>query len=97
MRLATLARRWHAHPAAVPRPEPGPPGVQEAAKRNRGSLQLRHVDAGSCNGCELEIASMFSPVYDAERFGMRLEDIVVATDEGPDRLNLADRSIAIVA
>ena len=38
----------------------------------RGSLQLRHVDAGSCNGCELEIASSFSPVYDGERYGLRL-------------------------
>ncbi len=38
----------------------------------RGSLQLRHVDAGSCNGCELEIISTFGPVYDAERFGARL-------------------------
>lgn len=37
-----------------------------------GSLQLRHVDAGSCNGCELEITSAFGPVYDAERFGSRL-------------------------
>lgn len=37
-----------------------------------GSLQLRHVDAGSCNGCELEITSTFAPVYDAERFGARL-------------------------
>ena len=37
-----------------------------------GSLQLRHVDAGSCNGCELEITSAFAPVYDAERFGARL-------------------------
>lgn len=37
-----------------------------------GSLQLRHVDAGSCNGCELEIASAFGPVYDAERVGARL-------------------------
>jgi formate hydrogenlyase subunit 7 len=37
-----------------------------------GSLQLRHVDAGSCNGCELEITGAFSPVYDAERFGARL-------------------------
>ena len=36
------------------------------------SLQLRHVDAGSCNGCELEIASVFGPVYDAERVGVRL-------------------------
>ena len=37
-----------------------------------GSLQLRHVDAGSCNGCELEITGAFSPVYDAERLGARL-------------------------
>ena len=37
-----------------------------------GSLQIRHVDAGSCNGCELEIASIFSPVYDAEQYGIRL-------------------------
>ena len=28
----------------------------------KGSLQLRHVDAGSCNGCELEISGAFSPV-----------------------------------
>ena len=40
--------------------------------RFRGSVQLRHVDAGSCNGCELEIASAFGLVYDAERFGARL-------------------------
>ncbi len=37
-----------------------------------GSLQLRHVDAGSCNGCELEITSAFGPVYDVERYGARL-------------------------
>ena len=40
--------------------------------RLRRSLQLRHVDAGSCNGCELEIASIFSPFYDAEQYGIRL-------------------------
>ena len=38
----------------------------------RGSLQLRHVDCGSCNGCEIEISAAFSSVYDAERFGARL-------------------------
>ena len=38
----------------------------------RGSLQVRHVDAGSCNGCEVEISGAFSPVYDAERYGARL-------------------------
>ena len=51
----------------------GPPlGNQTGPKELAGSLQLRHVDAGSCNGCELEIASAFGPVYDAERFGARL-------------------------
>src|SRR5665213_1882661 len=37
-----------------------------------GSLNVREVDAGSCNGCELEVVSAFGPVYDAERFGARL-------------------------
>lgn len=42
------------------------------AKTLRGSLQLRHVDAGSCNGCEIEIGTCFSPVYDGERYGVKL-------------------------
>lgn len=50
---------------------PPPPGPRSAA-RFPGSVQLRHVGAGSCNGCELEIASAFGPVYDAERYGARL-------------------------
>src|ERR1019366_7169567 len=58
---------------AIESPDVGSPRVDASAKRNRGSLQLRHVDAGTCNGCELEIASIFSPVYDAERFGIRIE------------------------
>jgi Ni,Fe-hydrogenase III small subunit len=33
---------------------------------------MRHIDAGSCNGCEMEIASIFSPYYDAEQYGIRL-------------------------
>lgn len=37
-----------------------------------GSVQLRHVDVGSCNGCELEIASAFGPHHDASRYGARL-------------------------
>ena len=59
-----------------------------------GSLQLRHVDAGSCNGCELEIASAFGPVYDASRFGARLvasprhADGLLVT--GPVARNMAD-------
>jgi len=38
----------------------------------RGALALRHVDAGSCNGCEIEISGCFSPVYDVERYGVKL-------------------------
>ena len=37
-----------------------------------GSVQIRHIDAGSCNGCEIEIGNAFGPVYDAERYGARL-------------------------
>jgi Ni,Fe-hydrogenase III small subunit len=43
-----------------------------AAPELGGSVQVRHVDAGSCNGCEMEIASAFGPVYDAGRYGARL-------------------------
>jgi Ni,Fe-hydrogenase III small subunit/formate hydrogenlyase subunit 6/NADH:ubiquinone oxidoreductase subunit I len=34
------------------------------------SLHIRQVDAGSCNGCEIEIVGLNSPVYDIERFGI---------------------------
>jgi Ni,Fe-hydrogenase III small subunit len=35
------------------------------------SLSIRHVDAGSCNGCELEIHALNNAFYDLERFGLR--------------------------
>jgi Ni,Fe-hydrogenase III small subunit len=35
------------------------------------ALAIRHVDAGSCNGCELEIHAMNGPYYNLERLGMR--------------------------
>lgn len=34
------------------------------------SLAIREVDAGSCNGCELEIGALNNPIYDIERFGV---------------------------
>jgi Ni,Fe-hydrogenase III small subunit len=34
-----------------------------------GSLAIRQIDAGSCNGCELEIQALNNPFYDIERFG----------------------------
>ncbi len=39
-------------------------------KRFGRSLHIREVDAGSCNGCEIEIVGLNSPIYDAERFGI---------------------------
>jgi Ni,Fe-hydrogenase III small subunit len=60
----------------------------------RGSVQVRHVDAGSCNGCEVEIGSAFGPVYDAERYGARLvasprhADVLLVT--GPVTRNMAE-------
>lgn len=38
----------------------------------KGSVTLRHVDAGSCNGCEIELSACFSPVYDIEQYGIAL-------------------------
>ena len=54
---------------APPRPAGDAPVV---ATELGGSVQIRHVDAGSCNGCEVEIGAAFGPVYDAERYGARL-------------------------
>ncbi|OBH42971.1 NADH-quinone oxidoreductase subunit B family protein [Mycobacterium mantenii] len=62
LRVGRIAEPAPAAPGQTIKP---PAGV-------RGSLQIRHVDAGSCNGCEVEIAGAFGPVYDAERFGARL-------------------------
>ena len=45
--------------------------IDVRAKRLFGrALAIREVDAGSCNGCEIEITGLTSPVYDAERFGI---------------------------
>src|SRR5262245_45103619 len=57
------------------------------------SLHIREVDAGSCNGCEVEIVGLNSPVYDIERFGIhfvaspRHADMLLAT--GPVTRNMA--------
>ena len=59
--------------------QPGPTLAESAARlreRIRGrlgrSLHVRQVDAGSCNGCELEIAATTNPLYDLERYGIHL-------------------------
>ena len=46
--------------------------LEASAQRRLGrSLAIRHVNAGSCNGCELEIQALTSIAYDLERFGLR--------------------------
>lgn len=59
----------------VAEPAPPAPPVEQRPPRAQqlgGSVQVRHVDAGSCNGCEVEIGAAFGPVYDADRYGARL-------------------------
>ncbi len=36
------------------------------------SLHIREVDAGSCNGCEVEVSALSNPIYDIERFGFHI-------------------------
>jgi len=43
---------------------------KEIAARFCGSLAIRMVDAGSCNGCELEMHAVNNSFYDIERFGI---------------------------
>lgn len=56
------------------------------------ALAIREVDAGSCNGCEIEITALSSPVYDSERFGIhfvaspRHADLLLVT--GPVTRNM---------
>jgi len=61
-------------------------------KRFRGSLAIRAVDAGSCNGCELEIHATNNCYYDIERYGIhftaspRFADMLLVT--GPVTRNM---------
>src|SRR5438105_14910913 len=43
----------------------------EVLERFHGSLTIRHVDAGSCNGCELEINALNNPYYNLEGLGIK--------------------------
>jgi Ni,Fe-hydrogenase III small subunit len=44
----------------------------EVRRLFRGSFKLRHLDAGSCNGCEAELGALLGPFYDLQRFGIDL-------------------------
>jgi Ni,Fe-hydrogenase III small subunit len=67
--------------------------ISEQTRRLLGrSLAIREVDAGSCNGCEIEITALTGPVYDSERFGIhfvaspRHADLLLVT--GPVTRNM---------
>jgi Ni,Fe-hydrogenase III small subunit len=69
--------------------------VEQAARRRLGrSLSIREVDAGSCNGCELEIHALGNAYYDLERFGLRFvasprhADVLLVT--GPVTKNMQE-------
>jgi Ni,Fe-hydrogenase III small subunit len=92
----SLARRiWRLGRATEPaRDTPDDPDATVAGSEAlAGSLNIREVDAGSCNGCELEVINAFGPVYDAERFGAKLvasprhADALLVT--GPVTVNMA--------
>ncbi len=61
------------------------------------SLHIREVDAGSCNGCEVEIVGLNSPIYDIERFGIhfvaspRHADMLLVTGPVTRNMELALR------
>jgi Ni,Fe-hydrogenase III small subunit len=69
--------------------------LDRAARRRLGrSLSIREVDAGSCNGCELEIHALNNAFYDLERFGLRFvasprhADVLMVT--GPVTRNMRE-------
>jgi Ni,Fe-hydrogenase III small subunit len=95
--LGKIRRTGRIAEPALPSPLESPgqaAGETSAGIGFRGSIQVRHVDAGSCNGCEIEIASAFGPVYDLERYGVRLvasprhADVLLVT--GPVTHNMRD-------
>ncbi len=66
---------------------------ESLARPDRGrSLAIRHVDAGSCNGCEHELTLASSPYYDLQRFGLgivaspRHADVLLVTGAVTSRM-----------
>jgi Ni,Fe-hydrogenase III small subunit len=69
--------------------------LDKTARKKLGrSLSIRQVDAGSCNGCELEIHALANAFYDLERFGLRFvasprhADVLMVT--GPVTKNMRE-------
>ena len=97
-----LLKRLVQGPLTEPAPTPDDAAIAElaarvdrAARRRLGrSLSIREVDAGSCNGCELEIHALSNAFYDIERFGLRFvasprhADVLMVT--GPVTRNMRE-------
>ncbi|MEX2123583.1 MAG: NADH-quinone oxidoreductase subunit NuoB [Woeseia sp.] len=89
-------------PLTEPPPPPDPEALVELAaaldrsarQRLGRSLAIRAVDAGSCNGCELEMHALSNAFYDLERFGLRFvasprhADVLLVT--GPVTKNMRE-------
>jgi Ni,Fe-hydrogenase III small subunit len=79
-------------PEAAALAEIGKVLARTARRRLGRSLAIREVDAGSCNGCELEIHALNNAFYDIERFGLRFvasprhADVLLVT--GPVTANM---------
>ena len=96
--LENLLRR----PPTIEAPAPSQDALEQLGRRVEArsrarlgrSLAIREVDAGSCNGCELEIHALNNPFYDLERFGIRFvasprhADVLLAT--GPVTTNMQE-------
>jgi Ni,Fe-hydrogenase III small subunit len=101
MRKLLLHYLWRS-PLTEAAPAPSEPALAElgakvdhAARRRLGrSLSIREVDAGSCNGCELEIHALNNAFYDLERFGFHIvasprhADVLLVT--GPVTVNMRE-------
>jgi len=98
----TLIESLTRGPLTEPAPAPDEEGLRElagrvdcAARATLGrSLSIRQVDAGSCNGCELEIHALNNAFYDLERLGLRFvasprhADVLMVT--GPVTKNMRE-------
>ncbi|HAS50354.1 MAG TPA: hydrogenase [Gammaproteobacteria bacterium] len=101
MRKLLFQNLWQS-PLTEPAPAPSPLALAElgakvdqvARQRLGRSLAIRQVDAGSCNGCELEIHALNNAFYDLERFGFhfvaspRHADVLLVT--GPVTVNMRE-------
>ena len=101
MRKLLFQNLWRS-PLTIPAPAPSAQAlaelgakVDQAARRRLGrSLSIREVDAGSCNGCELEIHALNNAFYDLERFGFHIvasprhADVLLVT--GPVTVNMRE-------